>query len=800
MQALKNSVKQSQDDIILSDYIRLIVKNIHWVILFAVLSFGLAFLKLRYEDVIYEAKGSIKIDAENNNLLKEITILKDFGSPKDKVLTETHIIKSKLLISKALDRLPIQVSYFSSGRVVNKEVYTSTPFSVVLLLPDSVQFDKKYGITILNDETYEISWENEAGETKLIHAQFGDSIRFDQNHVKVIFNKTNYQQFSNKTNKFNFVFNSKNVLYSRVSGNLMVEQIDKGVSIVSITYKDVVPEFARDLVNALSQVYTEFDILYKSQTATQTIEFMDRLISDLNKTVQSSESGMADFKKGHNLLDIEQSSEKGLQDLTDLQVNLRMHQIQLLAIDNIENQIQESKGSASLPMSIDGKIDPMLLELLTALNKLNYERISLSEKVTSNSISMIELNRQIEETIKSIRQNIRFARKKIRSQIEFYEKQINAILGSLKQLPVAEQQYITLKRDLEVNQKVYGFLLQTKLEASISRASIVSSARIIDQAEIPKVSVEPNRKLTYIVYIIIGIMSAIGLILFLKMLNNKILSTEDVESSTSLPLLGTILNYPRILRGDESSLVIVNEQRTVFGESFRAVRTNLQFLLPEKKSKIITISSTISGEGKTFTSINLAGLLTMLNKKVILIGCDLRKPQLDNTFKGGGHHGLSSYLIGKSTLEECILKTELEHLFVIKSGPIPPNPSELLNSEKMHQLLKWLEGNYDYIILDTPPVGLVSDAILLMKMSDIVLYIIKSGYSQRDFLELPSRIIHEHNIGNLYLVLNSYKAERTKGKNGYGYYGFNSDTHGYYDEYQMLNKGVIQQIRDKLFK
>lgn len=800
MQALKNNLKQGQDDIILSDYIRLIVRNIHWIILFASLSFGLAFLKLRYENEIYEAKGSVKIDTENNNLLKEIAILKDFGSPKDKVLTETHIIKSKLLITKAIERLPIQVSYFSSGRVVNKEIYTSSPFSITLLSPDSVQFDKKYSLTIVNDDAYEISWENEIGETQFIAARFGDSVRFDQNSVRVKFNKTNFQQFSNKTNKFNFVFNSKNALYARVSANLMVEQIDKGVSIVSITYKDVVPEFARDLVNALSQVYTEFDILYKSQTATQTIEFMDRLISDLNKTVQSSESGMADFKKGNNLLDIEQSSEKGLQDLTNLQVNLRMHQIQLLAIENLENQLRESKGSASLPMSVDGKIDPVLLELISTLNKLNFERISLSEKVTSNSISMIELNRQIEETLKSIKQNIRFARQKILAQIGFFENQINMISGSLKQLPVAEQQYITLKRDLEVNQKVYGFLLQTKLEASISRASIVSSARIIDEAEIPKVPVEPNRKLTYIVYVIMGILIAIGLILLLKLLNNKVQSAEDIESNSSLPLLGTILTYPNELIQGESSLVAVNEQRTVFGESFRAVRTNLQFLLPEKKSKIITISSTISGEGKTFTSINLAGLLTMLDKKIILVGCDLRKPQLDNTFKGGGQHGLSSYLIGKSSLDECILKTEIENLSVIKSGPIPPNPSELLNSERMKQLIIWLEDNYDYIILDTPPVGLVSDAILLMKLSDIVLYVVKSGYSQRNFLELPSRIINEHNIDNLYLILNSYKAERTKGKNGYGYYGYSSDTNGYYDEYKNQNQGLFQQLKDKLFR
>jgi tyrosine-protein kinase Etk/Wzc len=301
MQAYKKRLKAESDDIILIDYIKLLARNMHWIILFVVVALGLAFLRLRYEDEIYEAKGSIKVDTENNNLLKEISIFKDFASPRDKIITETYIIKSKLLISKALERLPVQVSYFSSGRVVQKEIYTSSPFSVKPLKPDSVTFDKPYSLSIENEKEYILSWEDESAKTKSVKANFGDKVSFDGNTAWIEYNKDNFRLFKNNTNKFNFVFNSKNNLYGRVSSNLFVDQIDKGVSIITISYKDVVPEFARDVVNEMSKVYTEYDITYKSQTATQTIEFMDRLIEDLNKTVQSSEHSMADFKRGNNI-------------------------------------------------------------------------------------------------------------------------------------------------------------------------------------------------------------------------------------------------------------------------------------------------------------------------------------------------------------------------------------------------------------------------------------------------------------------------------------------------------------------
>jgi len=334
---------------------------------------------------------------------------------------------------------------------------------------------------------------------------------------------------------------------------------------------------------------------------------------------------------------------------------------------------------------------------------------------------------------------------------------------------------------LDVNQKVYGFLLQTKLEAAISQASIVSSARIIDEAELNLNPVSPQRMSTFLLYSLLGIMFSLLVIIVSRFLNTKIFTVDEIESISQISVIGAVLAFPKKLQSADSRMLAIKEQRSVFGESIRAVRTNLQFLIPDKKNKIITITSTISGEGKTFTSINLAGSLTMLGKKVILIGCDLRKPKLESTFVNPNKQGLSTYLSGATSLSDIIVESDYENLSLIFSGPIPPNPAELLHSQRMVELLEELKLRYDYILLDTPPVGLVTDAIVLMKMSDIILYILKAGYSKRNYIDLSHKLKDEHQFRNVYFILNSYKVDKLSTKSGYYGYGEN-DSSGYFSE------------------
>lgn len=769
---------KEEKDIILSDYFNFFLKNIHWIIIVCIISAVLGYFKVRYQDKIFQSQGSLKIESDNNNLLSDVALFKDIN-PKDKILTEAYIIKSRNLILKACKKLPIQVSYFSKGRVVNKELYTSSPFLVSLIRKDSTAYDKPYSIVLSDKKSYVITKVDEQNDPIELKANFGDTISFD-NHIMVVINNAgNYDISDLAVKNYEFVINSPNALYARISGNLDVSQVDKGVSILNITYKDFVPQFAADFVNELMKVYTEFDVETKSQTATQTISFMERLIRDMDMTVQNSEQNVEKFKKTNNIFDLEAKGEYQYKELTDLELQRRMAGLQLLSIESVERQIAENKSSVTLPVSIEGVVDPVLTDLLSVLNKLNIERIARNEKVTSFSPNLIEIDKQIAEVRDNIKQTVLSGKKRIKEQISFFEKKITVIQSNMQSLPTEEKQFFALKRDLEVNQRVYAYLLQTRLEAAISRASIVSSARAIDLAELAVVSVEPNGKLIFLMYLIFGLITSLLMLVAVKVLKTEIYSIADIELLTDIPVVGTIIAFGQKLTNNDSRMLAIKEQRTLFGESVRTVRTNLQFLLPEKKKKIITFTSTISGEGKTFSSINLAGSLTMLDKKVVLIGCDLRKPQMFSTFRTSHNKGLSTYLSGEVAISEIVQKTEFDGLSLIAPGPIPPNPAELLNSDLMRILLDDLIRDFDYVVLDTSPVGLVSDAIVLMKLSDINIYVLKSGYSKLNYLELPSKIMKEHNLSHMYLLLNSYKIDKFSRKGGY--YGYGNGSNGYYD-------------------
>ncbi len=774
---IRSDDDRKEDEIILSDYLRLLFRNTHWIVISVILSILLAYLNLRYQDHVFQSSGSIKIESENNNLLSEISIFKDLN-PKDKVLTEAHILKSKRLILKACETLPIQTSYFSKGRVVNKELYTSSPFLIKLVKTDSINYDKMYELTLLSPKQFKITYLNDAGELINLKGNFGDTIYFDRNKIQVTYQYPDYNLSLAPTNTFNFIFNSESSLYFRIMSGLDVSQADKGVALLNVNYSDHVPEFAADFINALLRVYTEFDIEIKSQTATQTIAFMESLQNDMDRTVRGSEQKVEDFKKKNNVFNLDVKGESSFKNLSELETQNRLLQLQILSIENLEKQISENKTNSYLPLSIDGLADPVLADLLSNLNKLTIERISRSEKVTPRHASVIELEKQIDELRKSIRMNVASAKKKINSQLAYLKREIELIQSDMRSLPTEEQQLINLKRDMEVNQRVYGFLLQTKLEAAISRASIVSSARIIDMAEPSYFPIYPNTKMTYLLFVLGGVVLCVVIILIFRFFNNKVYSLDEIEAASSIPVIGSVMAFPQKLLNTDSRMLAIREHKSVFGESIRSVRTNLQFLLPDKEKKVITITSTVSGEGKTFTSINLAGSLTMLGKKVVLIGCDMRKPQLETTFENPNKLGLSSYLAGACGLDDIVQATNYENLSLIFSGPVPPNPAELLHSERMITLIEVLKERFDYVLLDTSPIGLVADAVVLIKMSDVVIYVVKAGYSQRGYLELPSKLRKEHSLSNIYLLLNSYKVDKLSHRGGY--YGYGSGNYGYY--------------------
>ncbi|HMG09234.1 MAG TPA: polysaccharide biosynthesis tyrosine autokinase, partial [Mucilaginibacter sp.] len=326
-------------------------------------------------------------------------------------------------------------------------------------------------------------------------------------------------------------------------------------------------------------------------------------------------------------------------------------------------------------------------------------------------------------------------------------------------LPAAQRDMVSLQRDFEINDKVYSFLSEKKLEAQISRAGILPGATVIDLAQPNLNAVSPNEHDIHRTAIILGLAIGLGLIIVVRVLNPYIYDKETIESLTSIPILGVIRKFPEPIDENNRQILALIKPKSIFAESVRSVRTNLSFLSSEKQSKVICITSEVAGEGKSFVAVNLSSTLSLIDKKVILIGADLRRSRLHKTFHVPNDVGLSNYLAHQNEMDEIILHAEYENLDFIISGPVPPNPSELLHSERMNTLIANLKLRYDIVMIDTAPIGLVSDAIPLIRMSNINVFVIRSGKSKFYAASVPQRIAQEYHLDNTVIVLNAYEEE-----------------------------------------
>ncbi|MEZ7929530.1 MAG: polysaccharide biosynthesis tyrosine autokinase, partial [Flavobacteriales bacterium] len=383
---------------------------------------------------------------------------------------------------------------------------------------------------------------------------------------------------------------------------------------------------------------------------------------------------------------------------------------------------------------------------------------------------------QINHTKKTIIENVN----NLISSASIYEvdliDRITTFDKKINKLPEAEKDYLILRRKYEYNEQTSIYLQQKRYEVSLAKAGTESDHKVIDFARLDSEEpISPRKSLAYFIALIFGIFIPITFISLRDFFSDTIRSKSDLLNSTNIPILGLIGHSD-----NATSLVVSNASKSIIAESFRALRTNIQYLAADKEKKVITVTSSIGGEGKTFTTMNLAAIFALSGHKTILIGGDLRKPKLHEDFKVDTSKGLSSYLINKSELAEVIEKTEIDSLDVIASGPTPPNPAELLDSKKMRDLIMELNKTYDYVIIDTPPIGLVTDGVILMQHADVNLYIVRHNYSKTSALNVINNLYHQKQVENIHIIINDFK--HTSSGYGYGYgYGYGSSGYGYYE-------------------
>jgi tyrosine-protein kinase Etk/Wzc len=741
-----------------------------------------SYVYLWYTPKTYATSGSMKLEEKKSEIADLATVLNTPDRGPSKIQSETFVIQSPSVILAAIKDLNYPISFYIEGRVRTSEIYPQKPLEIQAIHFDSVNFYRDI-ITFkaINKNSFTLSYKAGVKEVSKDYT-YNTPITIGPTTFSI---KPPTALSSNTV--YLFKFNMPEDFIGRVRGGLRTSEVVKNSNILLLQQTDANPQFAADVLNAIMKEYLIYDRNRKTQSATQMINFIDDQLNYLSGTVKGSEKSILEFKQKNKLMDVSTSAESALAKAKDIETQQAILKLQLIAIDQLRDQIDKEKNNVNLNFNAGKDVDPALNALIERLDNLLNQRYELLKTYNNNSQPITDINRSILQIKSTALASINSTYVTVKRNLDYLNSQLAVVNKQISVFPVAERDLIALNRPYEVNEKVYSFLSEKKLSAQISRAGILPGATIIERAQANFSPISPDRHGIRQSAIIFGIIAGLGLIILIRILNPFIYDKETVESLTSVPILGVIRKFPEKIDEDNSQVLAISKPKTMFAESVRSVRTNLSFLASEKASKVICITSEVAGEGKSFVAVNLSSTLSLIDKKVILIGADLRRSKLHKTFKVPNDVGLSTYLSRQSALDDIILKTGQENLDLIISGPVPPNPSELLHSERMDALIKELKIKYDVIMIDTAPIGLVSDAIPLIRVSDINIFVIRSGKSKYYAATIPQRIAQEYHLDNTVIVLNAfaedllhsrYYTTRFTGEN-YGKYYYYSDYSGY---------------------
>ncbi|WP_175632261.1 polysaccharide biosynthesis tyrosine autokinase [Pedobacter ghigonis] len=719
----------------------------YWIAGCIAIALIIAKIKVLYTIPVYQTFASLKLQDSNPSASTSMQMPTQVYNYTDKIQAESFVIRSNDVVLNAISNLDYKISYYLKGRIRTTELYPAIPFQVEIIKQDSMNFSKGiYNVEAVDKNTFKIGDPNN-GKAKLTTHRYGELLNLGNMQFRIRSEIPN--------GNYSFKFNTKEDFIGRAMG-VNVAEAARFTNVMSLSLTDGNPVFAADMLNAIMKEYVRYDLIQRQRSAKQTVEFIDNQLGFINTEAGKSGNSLANYKTQNKIVDINSASSMTVGKLADFEKQKTELNIKLLGIKQLEDQVNNNRSKVEIGLDLEGELNGGLGTLVAQLNTLLANREIKLSQFTSDSQPVKQVEQQIANVKIGIKNNIRLMRERNEQTLKYIDQQISGVNRSISTIPVKEQNFIKLSTNFEVNNKVRSYLSEKKLEAEMNAAATVAGAAIVNQAYPSYYSISADSNKTYTFSFLVGLGAGMGLILLVRFLNPYIYDKEAVEGLTKTPIIGVIRKFPDYIDQDNRQALSIAKPKSVFAESVRSVRTNLSFLASHKQSKVICITSEISGEGKSFVTINLAGTMALIEKKVILIAADLRRSRLHKAFGVDNKKGLSSLLSGQHQLQDVLVHDEVHQMDFIPSGPVPPNPSELLHTETMQNLLRELEKNYDYVLVDTAPVGLVSDAIPLIRNSDVNLFVIRSGVSKQRAANIPERLSREYGLNNLAIVLNAF--------------------------------------------
>ena len=593
-------------------------------------------------------------------------------------------------------------------------------------------------------------------------------------------------------------FNDFNGTVSRYKG-VGVRLDEKGASLLTLRLQGTNKARLVEYLNATVNMLIKRQLDSKNQFATNTINFIDSTLVAMESQLKTAGDELKSFKKGKDVVNLEDGGAKFSEKISQYDVEKDAIARKISYYNSLKAYLKNSVDYSKLPApSVAGIDDPNVVANVSKLIALSTERSEMAYAVKSDKIFR-EFDSQMEAIKNVLLENIASAKSSLQFDLGLVNSKINQAEGNIRQLPDDQQELIKIKRKYDLSDNIYSTFLQKRSEADIVKAANLSDIHFIDPAkDVGGGLIGPKTSVNYVLAVFVGITIPLVFIFILFLINNSIQKAEDVTGRTKIPLLGVVGVYK-----EKGELAVFEKPKSAMSESFRAIRSSLQFLYKKQKvegGKTLMITSSISGEGKTFCSINIATVFALSEKKTVIVGLDLRKPKLFEEFNLRNDVGVVNYLIKQKSLKEIVNHTQIPFLDVILSGPVPPNPSELIMGESMIDFIAELKKEYDYIILDTPPVGLVSDSLELGQYADVTLYIIRQNITKKEMIPLLNNRVKRGEMHNVSIILNGFENKAKYGSSyGYGYgYGYGEYSNGYHEDEKP--KGFFQKLRNKIRK
>ena len=783
-----------------------------WFIASIILSLCCTCAYLRYCTPIYSTSAKILIKEQDSYRGKSITPTSDVMELATINLTslfdnELEILKSKTLIKKAVSDLGLYITHSERRKFgYDIQLYKNSPIQVYMTPEEANKLLGSVRLQMFYDGkelTAHVSYTNRRKEQKTFETRFTEFPAVIPTEVGVITltPDSNYMPLETVELLAN-ISNPQSTAASYRAG-MSISPTSKTTTIASITVNNAIPARGADFINSLVKVYNEDANDEKNEVALKTSEFIEERISIINSELRNTEDELATFKQRSGLTDLTSNAQMALQEKRHYEQQFAENATQLNLVQDLHNYLQDNTNINEVIPSNIGLQDANLKAIIDQYNKLIVERKRLLRTSTENNPAVVSIDLHIEAMRSSVQTSINSVLRGLKITQQNLQHEVNRLAERISAAPEQEQEFMTIQRQQEIKATLYTLLLKKREENALTLAATASNGRIIE-APASGGPIAPRKQMFLVTALILGLGLPIGIIYLMGLLKYKIESRTDVKKLTKIPIIGEVSSCAQILKDSTNSIVVRENQNSLMEETFRAIRTSLLFLL-EKGQKVILVTSSIPQEGKSFVAANLAVSLAFLGKKTLIIGMDIRKPGLNKTFGFSTRsYGITNYLQNPDevNLSDMIMSSDISpNLHILPGGSVPPNPTELVARPIFDETIEQLKQQYDYIILDTAPIGLVTDTSIIAHVADIGVVVCRADYTPKAAYRNINSLQEEKIFSKLATLINDIDMNQRKNSYSYGYgrkygYGYGRKYgygygygYGYEDENDNNKKG-----------